>query len=298
VDEALAEGGIDNITVVLAEVVPSAPAQQSVVLGAAAERKIPVTGTRTDGVVPAGLERSPRDQPGASPAGSGPASTGLASTGSASTALTGITAGTAVGVGAESTQDPSGRPAAADQGDDEARYSPQPPAKRRFLRPLVGVLVLALILGAGLSAAYAWTRTQFYVGAAGDQVAIFQGLSDSLPGLSLSRLYEVQPLAVSALPPYYQDRVRASIDVANLAAARQTVGELSDAVKRCAAQAPSPRPNASVSTPSKVTTQPSATVSPQSSPATSSTPRAPAPAQSPASTSARTSPAATPDLSC
>ena len=111
-----------------------------------------------------------------------------------------------------------------------------------MMRPLVGLLVLLLIAGAGLAAAYAWTRTQYYVGAAGDQVAIYQGLSDGLPGLQLSQVYEVQPLAIADLPPYYQEQVRANIDVPTLESARETVMELTAAAQRCAEQRDSPTP--------------------------------------------------------
>ena len=147
---------------------------------------------------------------------------------------------------------------------DEERYLPQPPRKRRFLRPLVAVLVLALVVGAGLASAYAWTRTQFYVGADHDQVAIFQGLNQSLPGVSLSRLYEVQPLAVSALPPYYQERVRASIDVPDLNGARLTITELADAARRCSQVPPSagPSPGARPSATSSPSLRPSAITTP------------------------------------
>ena len=67
---------------------------------------------------------------------------------------------------------------------------------------------MLLIAAAGLGSAYAWTRTQYFVGVSGDQVAIYQGLSDGVPGVRLSRVFEVQPLAVADLPPYYQDQVR------------------------------------------------------------------------------------------
>ena len=92
--------------------------------------------------------------------------------------------------------------------------------------------------------AYAWTRTQYFVGADQDQVAIFQGLSEGLPGLSLSRVYEVQQLTVSELPPFYQEQVKANIDVASLDSARETVAELTEAAKSCASPQPtaSPRP--------------------------------------------------------
>ncbi len=96
--------------------------------------------------------------------------------------------------------------------DDEARYTPLAPDRRRFIRPLVILLVVLLIAAAGLGSAYAWTRTQYFVGVSGDQVAIYQGLSDGVPGVRLSRVFEVQPLAVADLPPYYQDQVRGNID--------------------------------------------------------------------------------------
>jgi len=89
--------------------------------------------------------------------------------------------------------------------DDEERYTPQPPRQRRFGRPLIGLLVLVIVALAGLGTAYAWTRTQYFVGADRDKVAIFQGLSEGIPGLSLSRVYEVQQLTIRELPPFYQE---------------------------------------------------------------------------------------------
>ena len=136
---------------------------------------------------------------------------------------------------------PGTAPGPADGIEDEARYRPQPPRRRRFVRPLIGLLVVLLVAGAGLGAGYAWTRTQYYVGVAGEQVAIYQGVAERLPGLSLSTVYEVQPLPLAALPLYYQTRVRASIGVSGLTAARDTVTELRDAARRCAIT-PSPRP--------------------------------------------------------
>ena len=59
--------------------------------------------------------------------------------------------------------------------DDEERYSPQPPHRRRFRRPLIGLLALLLVAVAGLGVAYGWTRTQYFVGADQDKVAIFKG---------------------------------------------------------------------------------------------------------------------------
>jgi len=204
VREALAEGGIDNITIILADVaeaeadaaVAAPVASEGVVLGAAAERAIPATATK---------------------------------------------------IRADETEDTvvNDLPAAdrPDEPEDEARYNPVPPSGRRYVRPLVGVLVLMLVVAAAVSTAYAWTRTQYFVGVAGEQVAIYQGLSERIPGVQLAHVYEVQPLTVSELPQYYQDKVRASIDVSSLESARQTVTELTEAARRCAAQTPGGKPS-------------------------------------------------------
>ena len=200
--ESLHEGGIDNITVIVADVVDSDGSDDVMVLGAASEQPIRAPGA------PRRQLHEDEDE-------------------AEDTLVTRL-------VDPEST------------ADDEERYTPQPPRQRRFGRPLIGLLVLVIVALAGLGTAYAWTRTQYFVGADRDKVAIFQGLSEGIPGLSLSRVYEVQQLTISELPPFYQDQVKAKIDVPSLNSARATVAELSEAAKRCAPRPTrSPRPTAS-----------------------------------------------------
>jgi PPM family protein phosphatase len=222
--EALHAGGVDNITVIVADVVDSGGSDEVIVLGAASEHPIPADGMPR-------IQRAEDDD---------------------------VEGETLV------TADFEPPPV-----DDEERYSPQPPHRRRFgSKPLIGVLVLLLIAVAGAGLAYGWTRTQYFVGADQDRVAIFQGLSDGLPGLSLSRVYEVQQLAVSELPPFYQEQVKANIDVSSLDSARATVAELSEAARRCASPEPtaSPRP----------TPRSKASPTPTKKPTSNATPSAPA----------------------
>jgi serine/threonine protein phosphatase PrpC len=257
VEAALAAGGIDNITVLLAEVLPgtdpsdAAGAETSssaddddtavrtavgaavagaagTVLGAAAERNIPAVPRRSPLVPGFTDDGDADDEPSTAP---------------------------------RSATSPS--PPAA---DDESRYAPGPPAKRRFVRTLLVGLAVLLVTAAGLGAGYAWTRTQYFVGAAGDQVAIYTGLPDSIPGLSLSQVYEVQHLPVASLPPYYQAQVTAGIEVASLEAARATVEQLQQTAARCA-----PSPNA---TPTSTAT-PTGTATPKSAatPRSTTTPK-------------------------
>ena len=209
VAEARAEGGIDNITVILADVVESGDTDGAVVLGAAVDHPAPP--------VPA-------------PAAADPASSGPADPGSRPTARGATVLGAAGGGDVPVPH------------EDEARYNPQPPRQRRLVRTLASVLVLVLVAGAGLGAAYAWTRTQFYVGAAGEQVAIFQGLPERVV-VPLSRVYEVQEVPLASLPPFYADQVRAGIEVSSLASARQAVAELTEASKRCTGTRPTPAPS-------------------------------------------------------
>jgi protein phosphatase len=226
--ESLHEGGIDNITVIVADVVESGGSDEVMVLGAASDQPIRAPG-------------APRRQLAEDDA---PADDTLV------TRLADLEAG------------PS---------DDEQRYDPQAPHQHRFRRPMIGLLVLMLIVVAGLGVAYAWTRTQYFVGADRDKVAIFQGLSESVPGFSLSRVYEVQQLAVSELPPFYQEQVKANIDVPSLDSARATIAELNAAAERCA-----PQPTTS----SRPSTAPGAKPSsaPNKKPVAKATPKPSAPA--------------------
>jgi len=215
-DEARVQGGVDNITIIVADVVEEVATvtSEQVVLGAAADRSIP------------------------------PANTKVRADDSEDTLIT-------------------SRPASAAQPaepEDEARYNPRPPHRRRHVRQFAGVVVVVLLATVALGSAYAWTRTQYFVGVAQDRVAIYQGLSDSLPGFKLSHVYEVQPLAVGDLPPYYQEKVKANIEVQSLSSARQTVGELTEAAQRCVTE-PSRKATASAlpsRSPTRSSTTPSA----------------------------------------
>ena len=237
VEAALDGGGIDNITVILAEATEDAVADVAVILGAAAEREIPAAPRRTH------FEAGILGFPGA----------------------VGDDVDSGYPGGAQATT----RAVAEQHVDDESRYAPQPPARRRRVRTLVVALAVLLIAAAGLGAGYAWTRTQYFVGADDAQVAIFRGLPDGIPGLRLSQVYEVQDLPVASLPAYYQAQVISGIEVDDLAAARATVLQLKQEAARCAkpplAPTPSPtttgspKPGPTSSTPT-TSTSPSPTV--------------------------------------
>ncbi|MFC7619940.1 PP2C family protein-serine/threonine phosphatase [Microlunatus sp. GCM10028923] len=244
IEAALTEGGIDNITVVVAEVVDSDPDDRVMILGAASEREIPAVPPRPDRV-----DRDFGDE--------------------------------------DDLVDPMSEEAVEpEDGDDESRYEPQAPSRRRLLRPLIGIFALVVLLAGAVGAGYAWTRTQFFVGASDDQVAIFQGLPDPVPGFSLSTVYERQPLALSALPSAYQDQVRSNIEVADLTAARQTVARLTEAAGQGKTEEQNPPSNGSSPNPT-----PSSTAPPKSS-------APPSPSTCPPKPSGTASPNAGPGQPC
>ena len=264
---ARAEGGVDNITVLVADVVETAtglsgaPADAadtpahgagSTVLGAAAERPVPpARGPEAHEDTVVTRRPVPLGEPVDGDEDPDPARDRTTDQDHDEAAGA---AGGAVGRG--------GEPAARTATSDESRYDPVPPGRHRWVRPLVTAVLVLAVVAAGLGAAYAWTRSQYYVGVAGNQVAIYRGVSDGLPGVSLSELYEVQDLEVADLPVYYQERVRSAIDVPSLTAARDTVTELRDAVTRCGRDSqgasPTPTPSATSRTTPSPSTRPGA----------------------------------------
>jgi protein phosphatase len=153
---------------------------------------------------------------------------------------------------------------------------PQPveedePRPRRGGMLVALALVLLLLLAAAGFGAYRWSQTQYYVGAAGDNVAIFRGLSQDVGPISTSRLHEEQDIALDDLPAYQRERVEDAIDTGGLADARRIVASLRQKALECQQQAaaPSPSPTTTASPTASPAVSPTAspTVSPSPSPA-------------------------------
>ncbi|WP_232661157.1 PP2C family protein-serine/threonine phosphatase [Pseudonocardia sp. TRM90224] len=125
--------------------------------------------------------------------------------------------GGAVGDGSEDT--PPDSAAARASATTMTRTAPQrvvasapaPVRKRRPLRvALVVIAVLAVVVGAG-ALARIWVMQQYYVGADGEQVAIFKGVRGELLGLSLHEVQERTDIRLNDLPETEQSSVREGI---------------------------------------------------------------------------------------
>jgi protein phosphatase len=138
------------------------------------------------------------------------------------------------------------------------------------------VLALILLLVAVIGfAGWKWSQTQYYVANDGDDVAIFQGVEATVPGINTHHVEETSSLQLDDLPDYNARQVRDGISANNLADARGIVSRL-----RRLAPCPTPTPSPSASPTAKPQKSPSAAAKPRKNrtPAASATPR---PSQSP-----------------
>src|SRR3954451_9974834 len=92
---------------------------------------------------------------------------------------------------------------------EPAELRPQSHRRRRVIAVLATVVGLLLIAGAG--AGWAYVRTQYYVGADGDQVAVFRGVTGHVAGVELSSVEERSDLHTDQLGELDAARVQNGI---------------------------------------------------------------------------------------
>ncbi|MGJ3190813.1 protein phosphatase 2C domain-containing protein [Paenarthrobacter sp. FR1] len=131
----------------------------------------------------------------------------------------------------------------------------EPPRRRvRWLMPAVAaVVVLGVVVGLWLG--YAWTQTRYYVGEFDQRVAIFNGISQRLGPIQLSRLEAVTDVRVDSLPEYGQQSVRQTVPAGDLDDAQRIVENLKNTGSASAncpttSATPTPSPTTSVPVPS------------------------------------------------
>jgi protein phosphatase len=100
--------------------------------------------------------------------------------------------------------------------------------RRRILWGVgVGLAAAALVLAAWLG--YRWTQMHYFVGVSDGNVAIFQGVQQSIGPISLSSVYQTTAISVDELPSYQQELVEATISADSLKDAHEIVDRLSAA---------------------------------------------------------------------
>ncbi|HEY2271679.1 MAG TPA: PP2C family serine/threonine-protein phosphatase [Jatrophihabitantaceae bacterium] len=142
-----------------------------------------------------------------------------------------------------------------------------PKQRGRWKTPalILGILVL---IAAALGGTYIWAQTQYYVGTAGSEVAIYQGVNASFGPLKFSEVYQNTDLKVDDLNSAWQAQVESGITAKDKGDAQQIVHRLLNERKPPCPPTPAPTTSTSASPSTTPTTQsPSASSSHKSSPA-------------------------------
>jgi protein phosphatase len=113
---------------------------------------------------------------------------------------------------------------ASDPLDPEAaRYAPREPQRFVWLTRLMVLLVLVGIAWVALAAAWSWSQQQFFVSDHQGKVAIFRGLNSELPGVELNHPFETTDVELSRLSDIDAEQVTEGIESDDLEEARSTV---------------------------------------------------------------------------
>jgi serine/threonine protein phosphatase PrpC len=113
-------------------------------------------------------------------------------------------------------------------------------ARRRWRRIAIVTAVLVVLLGGGAAAGWGYVRAQYYVGAQDGQVVIFRGVSGSVAGVSLHRIWHRTGLPVELLDGPDQERVQDGITAPSKTSAERIVVRLRNAA--CPTTTPTPTP--------------------------------------------------------
>jgi PPM family protein phosphatase len=251
-------GSTDNITVVVADVLDDAAAATTAVsvtpeiVGSAALAGVTAAGggpspaslpgSDIDGDTVTGFSRGavpPGGQSAPSPATVGVLPDPTAQDGLADTLEQAMIAGSSD----EEQYQPDVQP--DDDLEEEVDEEEAAPKKRGWLT-VVGVFLLVVGLALAGWGGYRWTQTQYYVGEADGQVAVFRGIPATVGPLTFSTAVELTGTRVDELPGFVADRVQETIRATSLEDARGRADRLiSDAAEETE---PSPSPSPSPST--------------------------------------------------
>ncbi|MGW5640295.1 Stp1/IreP family PP2C-type Ser/Thr phosphatase [Streptomyces sp. NPDC003832] len=113
----------------------------------------------------------------------------------------------------------------------------KPRTGRKWLKRTFYTALALAVVGGGLYGGWRWTQTQYYVGANGEHVALYRGISQDLAWVSLSDVEKDHPeIELKYLPPYQQELVEATIAEGGLKSAQEQIDELALQASACKKQ--------------------------------------------------------------
>jgi PPM family protein phosphatase len=108
----------------------------------------------------------------------------------------------------------------------------EPPRRRWPIVTSVFVLLFVVVIG-GIYLGWRYTQDQYYVGTDGGQVAIFQGINQSVAGINLSHVHERTDIPLSGVPSPDSSTIRATVSASSLAAAQAVVNNIRKDYENC-----------------------------------------------------------------
>jgi PPM family protein phosphatase len=123
---------------------------------------------------------------------------------------------------------PPGVDFAIESDPETARYAPREPRSHTWVRRgllLLGALGIAWMIGV---TAWTWTQHQYYVGEQDGVVTIFRGVQGDVPGIDLSHPYETTNVRVDGLDEFSARSIEGGIGAGSLDEAERTVRRLAD----------------------------------------------------------------------
>jgi PPM family protein phosphatase len=149
------------------------------------------------------------------------------------------------------------QPAEGDEAEETT------PVRRGWIVPTF-LAVMSLLVVAVLWFGYLWTQTQYYVTQFEGRVAIFNGVSQDLGPIHLSRLDTAYNIPLQSLPLYQQQRLDSGIAARDLEHAETIVEELRITSRRnCPEPIPAATASPSASASGKASPKPSPSIPPE-----------------------------------
>ncbi|MEV7012981.1 Stp1/IreP family PP2C-type Ser/Thr phosphatase [Streptosporangium sp. NPDC051022] len=115
-----------------------------------------------------------------------------------------------------------------DEPEEPVARATRRPVKRRRLWPLLVSVGGVVLVGGGLGWYFGtqWLEDQYFVGAKGDEIVVFQGVKTNVGPFELFDVAKSTAESVSALGAFQQGQVRDGIPVASVDAGLQKIAEL------------------------------------------------------------------------
>jgi len=105
--------------------------------------------------------------------------------------------------------------------------------RRRW--PIVTSILALLLIVIVVGGYFGWryTQDQYYVGTDGSNVAIFQGINQTVAGVRLSHVYKKTDIPLAGVPSTYQSSIRATTSPGSLSQAQATLRNVQNAYQTC-----------------------------------------------------------------